>query len=94
MTGISVFDSCGGRMRVDRSEWVCKKCGYRRHVLTAPKRELPQSSNYDPQRSTEKGIGKCKCGFKIKENDMTRFDSLCPICRLDWMMSGFNGKKE
>ena len=39
MTGISVCDSCGGRMRVDRSEWVCKSCGYRRHVLKAPKHE-------------------------------------------------------
>ena len=36
MTGISVCERCGGRMRVDRVEWVCKKCGYRRHVLDPP----------------------------------------------------------
>jgi len=39
MTGISVCERCGGRMRVDRSQWVCKKCGFQRHVLTAPRHE-------------------------------------------------------
>ena len=36
---ISTCERCGGRMRVDRSQWVCKSCGFQRHVLTAPRHE-------------------------------------------------------
>lgn len=47
----------------------------------------------DVQRETEKVMAQCRCGFEIRDNDLERYDSLCPECGLDWMMKGFDGKK-
>lgn len=52
-----------------------------------------KENKYDTLRATEKVWAHCRCGFEIKDNDLERFDSLCPRCGLDWMMNGFDGKK-
>jgi len=44
MVGISACDNCGAHMRISRNQWVCDKCGYKRHVLDSPKHEEPRAT--------------------------------------------------
>ncbi len=47
----------------------------------------------DPQRGTESIWARCRCLFEIRDNDLERFDGLCPECGLDWYVKGFYGLK-
>jgi len=49
----------------------------------------------DPgQRGTESIWARCRCGLGIRDNDLERFDGLCPTCKLDWYVYGFDGTKK
>lgn len=54
----------------------------------------PHVFGYPGQRGTESVWAQCRCGFGIRYNDLERFDGLCPICKLDWYIYGFDGTKK